>query len=260
MGETFSCTLCANNELLSDTERQVPSVRIEAEMQTPSGTSPLEAMPIDENVPIQPVGPGKSIQKIVRFDLREEGNHTLAVNVSYSETTIAIGQSASSNRVRSFRKLYQFLVRPCLNVRTKVTNLPTTNVEGSQSHTVEIQLDNMADGTVILQKVTFNSKPSFKSTSLNWDLARPDKQHVECPIMAPRDIMQIAFLLAQRTEGPSKELTKDGRVILGTLGIQWRTTMGYVARPVPLHSLVLILVVHSDSGFLSTGWLTTKRR
>lgn len=196
-------------------------------MQTPSGTNPLEATPIDEKSPNQQVEPGKSIQKIVRFDLREEGSHTLAVNVSYSETMIASGQSASSNRVRTFRKLYQFVARPCLSVRTKVSSLPMANSEGGQSQTVEVQLDNLADGTIILQKITFNCKPAFKSTSLNWDLARSVLEHTDCPIMAPRDVMQIAFLLEQRTDGPSKELTKDGRAMLGTLGIQWRTTMGY---------------------------------
>ncbi|KAK4694023.1 trafficking protein particle complex subunit 13, partial [Lecanoromycetidae sp. Uapishka_2] len=210
-------------------------------MQTPSGTNALDVKPKEERSLNEPLESEASIQKIVRFDLREEGSHTLAVNVSYSETTIAGDQSASSGRVRTFRKLYQFAARPCLNVRTKVSSLPTTSSERAPSEIVEVQLENMADGTIILQKIAFNSKPAFKSTSLNWDLARPDTQHVDCPIMAPRDVMQIAFLLEQKIDGPSKELTKDGRAILGTLGIQWRTTMG-------------------DCGFLSTGWLTTKRR
>jgi len=44
-------------------------------MQTPSGTNPLDSTPGDEKSPIQQVEPGASIQKIVRFDLREEGSH-----------------------------------------------------------------------------------------------------------------------------------------------------------------------------------------
>lgn len=229
-------------------------------MQTPSGTNSLETTPRDENASTEQFNSEASIQKIVRFDLREEGSHTLAVNVSYSETTIAGDQSASSGRVRTFRKLYQFVARPCLNVRTKVSLFAFAGSEGGQSQTVEVQLDNMADDVIILQKITFNSKPAFKSTSLNWDLARSDVQDTDCPIMAPRDVMQSAFLLEQRTNGPSKELTKDGRAILGTLGIQWRTTMGYVQEVILQSRLQLILTRHSDSGFLSTGWLTTKRR
>ena len=230
-----------NNELTTEAERQVSSVKIEAEMQTPSGTTLLEVVSAVEEAPNESTKPGDSIQRIVRFDLREEGSHTLAVNIIYSETTIAKSQPASSGRVRSFRKLYQFVARSCLNVRTKVT--PLTNAEATEilPQVVEVQLDNMADGTIILQKVTFNSKPAFLSTSLNWDLARSDDKQADCPTMAPRDVLQIAFLLEQRADGPSRELTKDGRAILGTLGIQWRTTMG-------------------GSGFLSTGWLTTKRR
>lgn len=198
-------------------------------------------MPKDEKSAYQQIEPEASIQKIVRFDLREEGSHTLAVNVSYSETTIADDQSASSGRVRTFRKLYQFVARPCLNVRTKVSNRPVAGSEGGQSQIVEVQLDNMADGTIILQKITFNSKPAFKSTSLNWDLARSGIQQTDCPMMAPRDVMQLAFLLEQQTNGPTKELTKDGRAILGTLGIQWRTTMGYASSAKMQNSLMLTL-------------------
>ena len=241
VGETFSCTLCANNELLADADRLVSSLRIEAEMQAPSGTNPLQLTQADDDSPNPQVKPGESLQKIVQFDLREEGSHTLAVNLSYSETTISKDQAASSGRVRTFRKLYQFVARPCLSVRTKVSSAPSANSEDRQKYIIEVQLENMADGTITLKTVTFNTKPTFKSTSLNWDIVQSDMQHTSSPVMAPRDVIQIAFLVDQRIDGPGKEVTKDGRIILGQLSIQWRTEMG-------------------DSGFLSTGWLTTKRR
>ena len=239
VGETFSCTLCANNELSTDTERQVTSVRMEAEMQSPSGSTPLLSSTIDKDVSVA-MRPGESNQKIVRFDLREEGNHTLAVNLSYSEITISKDQSASSGRVRTFRKLYQFACRPCLNVRTKVSNLQLERLSPGEKYTVEVQLDNMADGTIVLKDASFHPKPAFKSTSLNWDTLPSDVHQSDCPIMAPRDILQLVFLLEQQGES-RKEITKDGRTILGQLGIQWRTCMG-------------------DSGFLTTGWLSTKKR
>lgn len=241
VGETFSCTLCANNELSADAERQVSSIRIAAEMQAPSGTTSLELTPADEGSPNRPVKLGESVQKIVRFDLREEGSHTLAVNVSYSETTLSKDQSASSGRIRTFRKLYQFACRPCLNVRTKVSNLQEDDQSGTEKVAVEVQLDNMADGTITLKNMSFNPKPAFKSTSLNWDVAQSGTAHTDCPIMAPRDVMQLAFLVEQLDEGPRKEVTKDGRTILGQLGLHWRTAMG-------------------DSGFLTTGWLSKKGR
>ena len=243
VGETFSCTLCANNELPADSERQVTSVRVGAEMQAPSGTTTLEITPSHQEA--AKVNPGESLQKIVRFELREEGNHTLAVNLSYSETKISKDQSASSGRVRTFRKLYQFLARPCLGVRTKVSNLPPgdSDVTLSQAarYVLEAQLENLADDTITLESATFNSKPAFQHTSLNWDTDNSDNQHHGKPSMAPRDVLQIAFQVEQQKEGPSKEVTKDGRTLLGNLDIQWMTIMG-------------------DRGFLSTSWLTTKKK
>ncbi len=241
VGETFSCTLCANNELSADAERQVTSVRVVAEMQAPSGTILLEAIPSDDESPNRSMKPGDSIQKIVCFDLREEGDHTLAVNLSYTETVISKDQSATSGRVRTFRKLYQFICRPCLNVRTKVSSLPESDHSQMERFVVEIQLDNMADGTITLKKLSFNPKSAFESISLNRDISQLDDQSTNSPIMAPRDITQIAFLVVEQDGSPRKEITKDGRTILGQLGIQWRTAMG-------------------DSGFLTTGWLATKRR
>ena len=235
--------MCANNELAANSDRQVTSVRIGAEMQAPSGTTTLEVSPTDQQA--AKVDPGGSLQKIVRFELREEGNHTLAVNLSYSETTVSNDQSASSGRVRTFRKLYQFVARPCLGVRTKVSNLPSGNSDDTESqaarYVLEAQLENFADGTIILETATLNPKLAFKSTSLNWDAKELDVHHSDKPKMAPRDVLQIAFLIEQQKDGPGKEVTKDGRTLLGNLDIQWMSVMG-------------------ERGFLSTGWLTTKKK
>ena len=235
--------MCANNELPPDSERQVTSVRIGAEMQAPSGTTTLEMTPNAQEA--AKVSPGKSLQEIVHFELREVGNHTLAVDLSYSETTVSKDQIASSGRVRTFRKLYQFVARPCLGVRTKVSNLPSGDSDDTQSpaarYVLEAQLENFADGRITLESPTLNPKPAFKSTSLNWDTKGSNRHESKKPSMAPRDILQIAFLVEQQKDGPGKEMTKDGRTILGNLDIQWRNVMG-------------------DSGFLSTGWLTTKKK
>ena len=245
VGETFSCTLCANNELPEGTERQVTSVRVGAEMQAPSGTTTLEISPSHQEA--AKVNPGESLQKIVRFDLREEGNHTLAVNLSYSETTVSKDQSASSGRVRTFRKLYQFVARPCLGVRTKVSNLRPRDSDlapfQAARYVLEVQVENFSDETITLDSATFNPKSAFQYTSLNWDANNSDSEshHHRKPSMAPRDVLQIAFQIEQHKDGPSKEVTKDGRTLLGNLDIQWMTVMG-------------------DRGFLSTGWLITKKK
>ena len=215
-----------------------------AEMQAPSGTIPLDIVPSDEDITEKQMGPGGSLQKIVRFDLREEGNHVLAVSLSYSENTMSKDNSASSGRVRTFRKLYQFIAQPCLSVRTKVSDfLPVSATDKAASrYALEAQLENMADGPISLEQVHFNPKRPFRSTSLNWDFGGSDTTEVEAPVLVPRDVIQVAFLIEQEAGGNENDQMemKDGRVVLGQLSMQWRTAMG-------------------DEGILNTGWLMTKK-
>lgn len=88
IGETFTCTLCANNELAPDDTRSIQDVAIIAEMITPSQP---KGIPMDtgegEAVPggSSTLQPGETLQRIVRHDLKEDGNHMLAVTVTYLE-------------------------------------------------------------------------------------------------------------------------------------------------------------------------------
>lgn len=232
-------------------ERVITGVRIGAEMQTPSGTVPLELTPTDDPEVKPKLEPGQSLRKFVRFDLREEGNHVLAVSLSYSETTMSKDHSASSGRVRTFKKLYQFAAQPCLSVRTKVSEFPTPEPSAEKGvpakptrFALEAQLENLADGTILLEHVTFDTKAPFESTSLNWDGKLEDGEWKEPPTLVPRDVMQVAFFIEEHKEEDGQLAPpemKDGRSVLGQLSIQWRTTMG-------------------DFGFLTTGWLMTKKR
>ncbi|KAL3709968.1 hypothetical protein TMatcc_003760 [Talaromyces marneffei ATCC 18224] len=268
VGETFACSLCANNELpTTDSAKKVASVRILAEMQTPSQVFPLDLRPADDDnhdgtlsrTPGEGLDYGQSLQKIVQFDLKEEGNHILAVSVSYTETlltdTLASTQAASGGRVRTFRKLYQFIAQPCLSVRTKASELTPAEVDNKSlgpygktrllRFALEAQLENVGDGSVVIEKTILSPKPPFKATSLNWDVQAAE--NVERPSMNPRDILQVAFLVEQEVGQQDgldtllKDLKRDGRATLGQLSIEWRSTMG-------------------DRGFLTTGNLLTKKR
>ncbi|OKL58799.1 hypothetical protein UA08_05744 [Talaromyces atroroseus] len=230
-------------------------------MQTPSQTFPLDLKPSEEDdisKREEGLDHGQSVQKIVQFDLKEEGNHILAVSVSYTETLMANDAAhAASGRVRTFRKLYQFIAQPCLSVRTKASELPPTEVENKSlgpygktrllRFALEAQLENVGDGTVVIEKTILNPKPPFKVQSLNWDLELSDQNVAERPTMNPRDILQVAFLVEQEVgqqdglENLQKDLKRDGRATLGQLSIEWRSTMG-------------------DRGFLTTGNLLTKKR
>ncbi|CAG8206197.1 unnamed protein product [Penicillium nalgiovense] len=162
VGETFGCTLSANNEINDDdNDRLLTSVRIVAEMQTPSSVAALELEPPSDSASTDGLKIGESLQKIVRFDLKEEGNHILAVSVSYTETKIGSDSQAASGRVRTFRKLYQFVAQPCLSVRTKASELPPLEVDNKSlgpygktrllRFALEAQLENVGEGAVVVK-------------------------------------------------------------------------------------------------------------
>ena len=258
VGETFACALCANNELPEGIAKSISSIRIMAEMQTPSQSVPLQLHSSSDEEERQTSEPGKPLQKIIRFDLKEEGNHVLAVNLTYTETMSGIGQ-ATSGKVRSFRKLYQFLAQPCLSVRTKATELPSVEVADKSlgpngrstlsRFALEAQLENVSDGTIVLEEAKLKPKPPFHSISLNWD-ASAEGEHggvPSNPILSPRDVLQVAYLVEQEQgvseglEALKTSLKQDRRAVLGQLSISWRGNMGEI-------------------GSLSTGSLLSRRR
>ena len=155
-------------------------------MQSPSQVFPLDPIYTSEERPETSdqsgTKPGLSVQSIVHFELKEEGNHVLAVNVSYTETSmsspvpspgsaeysapaLALASSRSSTatggRVRTFRKLYQFLASPCLSVRTKATELIPREVDDKSlgpygkvkmaRFTLESQIENVGESTIVLK-------------------------------------------------------------------------------------------------------------
>lgn len=73
----------------------------------------------------------------------------------------------------------------------------------------------------------------------------PGSGQVNAPILTPRDVIQVAFLLEQESnvdeshDDPSTS-AGDNKRVLGQLAIQWRSALG-------------------DRGSLSTGWLTSRR-
>jgi trafficking protein particle complex subunit 13 len=235
----------------------VTSVRISAEMQTPSQTIPLELESSIKEDEEKASIPGISIQKIIRFDLKEEGNHVLAVNVSYTENTMAPDtvSTATGGRSRTFRKLYQFIAQPCLSVRTKATELPSLEVENKAlgphgkskllRFALEAQLENVASTAITLEETSLDVRPPFKSTSLNWDVDL-EGNPLSRPMLSPMDVLQIAYLVEQQrdvTDGLDilkSSMVRDGRTTIGQLSIAWRGPMG-------------------ERGFLTTGNLLTRR-
>lgn len=152
VGEEFSCTVCANNELPpEDNGRSISAVRVEAEMQAPSGKNdiPLELTKgTDAVVEGKSYLPGDSIQKIIRLNLNEPGQHVLAVTVTYTETQLSDGEAAGG-RVRTFRKLYQFKATTLIGVKTKAGDVKVKRA-GLERYALEAQLENLGERTVTL--------------------------------------------------------------------------------------------------------------
>jgi hypothetical protein len=147
VGETFSCALSANNELTSsDTTRAVSGVRVAAEIVSPSNPSGIALDLEDGAVPPKTPGPGESVQRILRLNLQEEGEHTLAVTVTYTETAVGVEGRAAGGRVRTFRKLYQFVATSLISVRTKAGEL-----DGGGRYALEAQLENLGERAVALE-------------------------------------------------------------------------------------------------------------
>ncbi|CAD6450412.1 b7d622d8-8007-4534-b3e5-c6149ae1fc57 [Sclerotinia trifoliorum] len=294
VGETFSCTLCANNELpplpqlaqthtspdiaaSSDTTKIISNITLTAEMKIPSTPNPI-SLPLSgpsqspptstsgEESPETPISQ-TSLQKVLHFDLKEEGAHVLAVTVTYTESS-----PSSPPRTRTFRKLYQFICKGCLVVRTKTGTLPSLKSTSSnrsstsipptspsketkrkRSYALEAQLENITeDNPITLTLVHLTTTEGFNATSLNWEVVVSDSEkengggeaELERPVLAPGDIRQVCFLVEEKDpegekEGIQGENEKeseivDGRLIFGVLSIGWRGAMG-------------------NKGFLSTG-------
>ncbi|KAK4216269.1 hypothetical protein QBC37DRAFT_279762 [Rhypophila decipiens] len=252
VGETFSCTLCVNHDGSPDeknTKKTIRDVKIEAEMKTP--TTPAAPGGTVVKLPLSPPGggldddsssgavdllllPGETLQKIVNFDLKDEGNHVLAVTVSYYEAT------ETSGRTRTFRKLYQFICKASLIVRTKVGVLKGLG-GGGRRWVLEAQLENCSEDAVQLEKAGMELEDGLVTRGYNWDVLfgeedRGGQVSVEKPVLHPGEVEQVCFVI-EEVDGVTEQ--PDGRIIFGVLGIGWRGEMG-------------------NRGYLDTGLLGTK--
>lgn len=166
----------------------ISNVRIDAEMKIPSSPTPIhlslgpgkstdegaESTEPENGVYLEP---GESLQKLVSFDLKEEGSHVLAVTVTYSETT------PTSGRVRTFRKLYQFVCKGCMVVRTKTGVLPASApLDGKpkgRKWALEAQLENVGEETITLDMVVLETTEQFRSQGVNWEIVVSDDQEIK---------------------------------------------------------------------------------
>lgn len=274
VGETFSCTLCANHNAPPIGETSTPSgvkktirdVKIEAEMQTPSGqTTKLVLVDTagDDNTgssssntdtdngtsnttesednnttetntetvaTLNLLPPHTTLQKILNFGLKEEGTHVLGVTVSYYEAT------ETSGRTRAFRKMYQFICKPSLIVRTKAGPLPSLPSSSSSSKrrrrwVLEAQLENCSEDAILLEKVKLAEvQRGLKWRDCNnWAKSQDQKQIPKRPFLHPGESEQLCFIIEEKDEGEESAAEveeNNGRIEFGVMALAWRTEMG----------------------------------
>ena len=317
VGETFSCTLCANHDIPPDPvvgagitspggggggqltaaaaiaqqqlqkKKFIRDVRIEAEMKTPGSGGTVQKLVLGPHSSSQNLGdvdadagggggggssdgtdlePNQTLQRIVNFDLKEEGNHVLAVTVSYYEAT------ETSGRTRTFRKLYQFICKGSLIVRTKVSPLPSFFSSSSagdgdvvvpagkggkkgkkklpppplrkkgRSWAMEAQLENCSEDVMQLERVGLDLEAGFRYADCNYWGSSSAGAATKKPVLHPGEVEQCCFVVEEEAEDAAAVTDVDrdgGRIVFGVLGIGWRSEMG-------------------NKGFLSTGKLGTR--
>ncbi|KAG7120766.1 Polysaccharide monooxygenase Cel61a like protein [Verticillium longisporum] len=225
VGEHFSCTLCANHEppVSADVAAALPTkrirdVRIEAEMKTPGAQGSVQKLQLTGRASdssssssdpadlaaakaTADLAPGETLQRIVGFDLKDEGNHVLAVTVSYYEAT------ETSGRTRTFRKLYQFICKSSLIVRTKVGSLPGTpggaDGRARRRWVLEAQLENCAEDVVQLERVELDLEAGLAYTDCNWGPAGK-------PVLHPGEVEQVCFVVEETAEGEASSRATTG--------------------------------------------------
>ena len=247
VGESFGCVLCVNNELPKNAQNpMITGVRITATLQTPSQPDgiPLDLIgPKGEQMDGTTLAPGETFSRIVHCDLREEGTHILQPTVTYDEMTVPSdlppGVPLSTEaRSRTFRKLYQFVTQQLLSVRTKIQPLPPSDEDSRDiEHVLEAQIENIGDVQIVIEDVRLLPKPQFVACGLNiWDVA-VSKEGTEQIHLRPGEIQQVCFMLQQSADRQDHDPspTRDGRMTLGQMSVQWRGPMG-------------------ESGSLSTAW------
>lgn len=234
VGETFACTLCANNEVQPGEARSVSAVRISADLQTPSNQDgvTLELFNAEDGEDeLGEVKAGSTLQRTLKHELKEEGQHVLAVTVTYTETSHSEDGTAGSAKARTFRKLYQFSAQQLIAVRSKVTERQRREKDGLRQWILEAQLENVGETSVVLQKLWLNKREGIASTALNGDEER------DAIVLKPQDVEQVMFVLREEEQTDDVSV----RVPLAQLNIDWRSALG-------------------ERGSLTTGWLASRGR
>ncbi|KAG9303599.1 hypothetical protein G9A89_018495 [Geosiphon pyriformis] len=146
LGETFSSLVKISNESVQ-TAREIG---IKAEIQTNTQRFPL----LDTiSEPLIKLEPSKTTEHHLQHEIKELGVHVLLCSAIYFN---------NDGEKRNIRKLYRFQVMNPLAVKTKVNNMADGKVF------LEVQVQNVADREMYLERMKFESGEIFGFKDLNF--------------------------------------------------------------------------------------------
>ncbi|KAF7359405.1 hypothetical protein MSAN_01283100 [Mycena sanguinolenta] len=213
LGETFSSTLCVNNEA----QAEVEAVALKVEMQTATskvvlaenwGSMCLRARSPTACRPARVPPPGPA-------------------------------EDPNDPALQTFRKFYKFAVTNPLSVKTKV-HAPrsyTALMSSTEREKVflEVHIQNLTTETMWFERMRFECADGWDVVDANLiDIEREDSKSIfsgSSALMQPQDMRQYIYILSRKSASLAPVVYPPGSTIpLGRLDISWRSSYGEPGR------------------------------
>ncbi|KAJ7236717.1 hypothetical protein B0H12DRAFT_1204464 [Mycena haematopus] len=236
LGETFSSTLCVNNEAQADVE----AVAMKVEMQTATSKVVLAEFGGSETT----LAIGDTLENVVHHEIKELGQHVLACTVTYrlppgSRTAPGPAEDPDDPALQTFRKFYKFAVTNPLSVKTKV-HAPrsfTALMSSIEREKVflEVHIQNLTTETMWFERMRFECADGWDVVDGNRiDVDSEDSESVfsgSIALMQPQDMRQYIYILSRKSATLAPVVHAPGSTIpLGRLDISWRSSYGEPGR------------------------------
>lgn len=204
VGEQFSSMISVNNSA-DLTNNKTYNTTLSANIQLPSSEI-VQLLQPDSEESTTALNPDETTQKLVTYEPKEAGLHTLTVKLIYK---LADDEAALPV---TFLKHYQFNATPGFSVKTKLSQLGGSD-QKKDVYTIEAQIENITNATLTLETASLVPADGWQSEPFSKEESR---------IMSQRDVYQTAFLIQKENE----EVEPSQPVGMARLGLTWRRQMG----------------------------------
>uniref|UniRef100_A0A7S4B2C3 Trafficking protein particle complex subunit 13 n=2 Tax=Chrysotila carterae TaxID=13221 RepID=A0A7S4B2C3_CHRCT len=234
LGETFSCYVSLTN--ISSAELCQMGLKVEVQTQLQRETLSDSSLP--ENGSVARFAPQETLDRIIRYELKDLGIHILICSALYSDS---LGER------KYFRKFFKFQVQNPLSMKSKTHSLHAKN-----EILVETQLQNATQRPLFLESVAFLPTEHFEAEPLtDFDAAAvepapigrgPDARArsveaaakaARCPPVGLPNFGHMAYLKPGDTQQhmyrlKGKQSPAQLRLVgaLGRMEVVWKAQMG----------------------------------